>query len=51
MKKTYMNPEIEVIKLQTMYLLSGSGKEEVQTGGSGSANEAEAPAAHFWEEE
>ena len=52
MKKIYMNPEIEVIKLQTtMQMLAGSGKEEVETNGEGNADDAEAPAMIFWEEE
>lgn len=51
MKKTYINPEMEVIKLQTMQVLAGSGKEEVNSNGDpGSANDAEAPAAEFWDE-
>ena len=48
MKKTYINPEMEVIKLQTtMQMLTGSERD---IAGEGSANDAEAPAAEFWDE-
>ncbi|MBO6144080.1 MAG: hypothetical protein J6O54_02310 [Prevotella sp.] len=43
MKKTYMIPVMEVVKIQTQQMLASS----LTIGASGSANEAEAPGLEF----
>ncbi len=49
MKKTYINPSMEVIKIATQQMLAGSGT--IPMGDAGSANNAEGRYFGDWDDE